>query len=144
MIKWLLGIPYEVAFWDAVYGNKRVLASTLAYAHYGRELCLPGFDAAAFLLRQPEPEKAVILDIGCGMSYMPGEYLLDEKGDKHTLNIHYIDPLASYYNQIAAKHNVHVPPVEFGMMEYISAFYPEHDVTLAIIQNALDHSAKPV
>jgi hypothetical protein len=29
-------------------------------------------------------------------------------------------------------------------MEYLSAFYPKHDVTLIIIQNALDHSADPV
>ena len=144
MIKWLLGIPYEVAFWESVYGNKKALKSMLAYSHYGRELSLDGFDAAQFLLQQPESEQAIILDIGCGMSYMPGEYILDEKGNKRTLNIHYIDPLADYYNRITEQHHVQVPAVEFGMMEYLSAFYPEHDVTLAIIQNALDHSANPV
>ena len=144
MLKWLLGIPYEVAFWDSIYGNKKALASTLAFSHYGRELCLDGFDAATFILQQPEPEKAKILDIGCGMSYLPGVFILDQKGQKRTLNIHYIDPLAAYYNEIAQHHHVQVPPVEFGMMEYLSAFYPEHDVTLAIIQNALDHSANPV
>ena len=144
MIKWLLGIPYEVAFWDSVYGNKKALASTLAFSHYGRELTLDGFDAREFILSQSEPDKAAILDIGAGMSYLPGEFILDEKGNKRTLNIHYIDPLAAYYNDIAAKHKVNVPKVEFGMMEYLSAFYPDHDVTLAIIQNALDHSADPV
>ncbi len=144
MIKWLMGIPYEVAFWDSIYRNKKALASTLAFSHYGRELTLDGFDAASFLLAQPAPEQAKILDIGAGMSYMPGEYILDETGTKRPLNIHYIDPLASYYNDIARERKVDVPEVEFGMMECLSAFYPEHDITLAIIQNALDHSANPV
>ena len=144
MIKWLLGIPYEVAFWEATYAHKKVLASTLAYSHYGRELTLNGFDAATFLLAQAQPEQAQVLDIGAGMSYMPGEFIVDKNGNKHPINIHYIDPLANYYNEIAAKHHVEVPQVEFGMMEHLSAFYPAHDVTLAIIQNALDHSANPV
>ena len=144
MLKWLLGIPYEVAFWDATYANKRVLASTLAFSHYGRELTLDGFDAAAFLLAQPHPEQAKVLDIGAGMSYMPGEFIVDKNGKNRSINILYIDPLANYYNEIAAKHHVEVPKVEFGMMEYLSAFYPEHDVTMALIQNALDHSANPV
>ena len=144
MLKWLLGIPYEVAFWDATYANKKVLAKTLAFSHYGRELSLDGFDAAGFLLAQAQPEEAKILDIGCGMTYMPGEFIVDEKGQQRQLNIHYIDPLANYYNDIAAEYHVQVPKVEFGMMEHLSAFYPEHDVTLALIQNALDHSANPV
>ena len=144
MIKWLLGIPYEVAFWKSTYGNKKVLESTLAFSHYGRELSLDGFDATSFLLKQQNPGDVKILDIGAGMSFMPGEFIIDRKGEKQPLNIHYIDPLADYYNQIAQHCHVDVPKVEFGMMEYLSAFYPEHDVTLAIIQNALDHSANPV
>jgi len=144
MIKWLLGIPYEVAFWESIYGNKKALTSTLAFSHYGRALSLDGFDAASFLMKQQEPEKAIILDIGAGMSYLPGEFIVTDQGKQLPLNIHYIDPLADYYNQIAQNHKVNVPKVEFGMMEYLSAFYPEHDVTLAIIQNALDHSANPL
>lgn len=144
MLKWLLGIPYEVAFWESTYANKKVLTSTLKFSHYGRELSLSGFDAAAFLLAQAQPEQAKILDIGAGMSYMPGEYIIDKNGNNLPINIHYIDPLANYYNDIAAKYHVEVPKVEFGMMENLSAFYPEQDVTLAIIQNALDHSANPV
>ena len=144
MLKWLLGIPYEVAFWEATYRNKKELNKLFAFSHYGEALTLDGFDATSFLLSQPKPEQAKILDVGSGMTYLPGEYIVDSKGKKISLNIRYVDPLANYYNQIAAKHHVEVPKVEFGMMEYLSAFYPEHDVTLAIIQNALDHSANPV
>ena len=144
MLKWLLGIPYEVAFWEATYRNKKELGKLFAFSHYGKALTLDGFDAAAFLLTQPKPENAKILDIGSGMTYLPGEYIEDAKGNTVSLNIHYVDPLANYYNQIAEKHYPSVPKVEFGMMEYLSAFYPEHDVTLAMIQNALDHSANPV
>ncbi len=144
MLKWLVGIPYEVAFWEATYRNKKELDKLFVFSHYGKALTLDGFDAAAFLLSQPKPEQAKILDIGSGMTYLPGEYIVDAKGNTVSLDIHYVDPLANYYNRIAEKHRPDVPKVEFGMMEYLSAFYPEHDVTLAIIQNALDHSANPV
>ena len=144
MLKWLLGIPYEVAFWEATYRNQKELDKLFAFSHYGKALTLDGFDATAFMLSQPKPKQAKILDIGSGMTYLPGEYVVDTEGNKIVLNIHYVDPLANYYNRISAKHRPDVPKVEFGMMEYLSAFYPEHDVTLAIIQNALDHSADPV
>lgn len=144
MLKWLMGIPYEVAFWESTYRNKKEQDNLFTFSHYGKALTLDGFDATTFLLSQPKPAQAKILDIGSGMTYLPGEFILDEKENKIALDIHYIDPLASYYNDIVAQYHVNVPKVEFGMMEYLSAFYPEHDVTLAIIQNALDHSASPV
>ena len=33
--------------------------------------------------------------------------------------------------------------IEFGMMEYLSDFYPEGNIDMVIIQNALDHSSAP-
>ena len=143
MKKWLSGIPYEVAFWESVYSNDRTFQSVMRFSHLGSPLSLNGFDAAAFLLAQPDPGQATILDVGCGMTFYPGDYLLVD-GEKLPLDIHYIDPLAEYYNRIARKTGRKVPQVEFGMMDYLSAFYPEHNVSLVIIQNALDHSANPM
>ena len=146
MNKWLLGIPYEVAFWEATYSNKQSLKSLFQFSHLGSQITLDGFDVRTFLLQQPKPFDAVILDVGAGMTFFPGNLLEDAQNQSQLkpINIHYLDPLAQYYNQIAEKHHVEVPKVEFAMMEYLSAFYPMHDVSLIIINNALDHSAQPV
>lgn len=143
MIQWLFGIPYEVAFWEATYENKKVREKLSRFSHYNSPIQLVGFDVQQFLLKQPNPTQATILDVGAGMTYLPGNYLTID-GKNQPLNLHYIDPLAAYYNQILAKYKVDRPEVEFGMMEYLSAFYPNHDVTLIMIQNALDHSSNPV
>ena len=144
MNKWLLGIPYELAFWESIYSNQKALRSVINFSHLGSAIHLDGFDVQAFLLSQPEPQKAVVLDVGCGMTFFPGNYLTLPDGTTAEVNLHYVDPLAEYYNLISQRHKVQVPMVEFGMMEYLSAFYPQSDVTLIIIQNALDHSANPV
>ena len=143
MIKWLLGIPYEVAFWESEYANKKEFASLMRFSHLGQPIHLDGFDVRAFLENQKTPSEAKILDVGCGMTFYPGDRVVINE-EVCPINIHYVDPLAHYYNKIAFDHHVSVPKVEFGMMEYLSAFYPEHDVTLIIIQNALDHSANPI
>lgn len=85
-----------------------------------------------------------MLDVGAGMTFHPGNYIMSETGVRKELDIHYIDPLAPYYNEISKKHNRNVPQVEFGMAEYLSAFHKEGSVSLVIIQNALDHSAIPM
>ncbi len=143
MVQWLFGIPYEVAFWEATYKNRKERQKLSLFSHYNSPIQLAGFDVQQFLQSQPNPAQATILDVGAGMTYLPGNYLTIE-GKNQPLNLHYIDPLAAYYNQILSKYKVDRPKVEFGMMEYISAFYPNHDVTLITIQNALDHSSNPV
>jgi hypothetical protein len=143
MVKWLFGIPYEIAFWDAGFRNAQTRKSLFAFSHYGQSIQLTGFDVEKFLLQQTNPTEVKILDVGCGMTYYPGDKLYVD-GEEKQINIHYIDPLAHYYNKILEKYKINRPNIEFGMMEYLSAFYPKHDVTLIIIQNALDHSADPV
>ena len=60
------------------------------------------------------------------------------------MDIHYVDPLAWYFNDILKRNNRNLPAITFGMMEYLSSFYPNHNIDLVIIQNALDHSSNPV
>ena len=143
MTNWLFGIPYEAAFWEAVYANPKERDKLFNFSHLGCPISLDGFDAAAFLLSRPQPEQALVLDVGCGMTFYPGDHILNGN-KKIPINIHYIDPLARYYNKIAEQNHVNVPKVEFGMLEYLSSFYPDHNVTLIIINNALDHSANPL
>lgn len=137
--KWTKGISYEVAFWSNVYRWKHTFDGMMNWSHYGREICLEGFDANSFLAAR---EKPVVLDVGCGMSYATGNYI-NHSGELLPLDIHYVDPLADYFNDILRRHHRQLPAIEFGMMEYLSSFYPEHDLDMIIIQNALDHSANP-
>lgn len=136
--KWLEGISYEVAFWNNVYRWPHTFQGMMGWAHYGSTICLEGFDANHFLLANDHPS---VYDVGSGMSYAVGDHL--EKGGKLIpLDIHYIDPLAFHFNRILKKYKKKLPPIEFGMTEYLSAFI--HDASLITIQNALDHSSAPI
>lgn len=139
--KWVNGIPYEVAFWNGIYRNKRALKSLMDWSKYNKEIELPGFDVDEYL-KQCERDgfsQPIILDVGCGMSYCSGNMWNGE-----TINLHYVDPLATYYNRILERNHQNLPAIEFGMMEYLSSFYPEKNVSLVLIQNALDHSSNPL
>lgn len=138
--RWMRGIPYEVAFWNNTYRWNRAFEGLMRWSHYGSTIRLEGFDANRYLSALDNP---VVLDIGAGMSYAPGNQLSID-GRQVPLDIHYIDPLAPYFNRILRCHRREMPNIEFGMMEYLSAFFPEGNVALAIIQNALDHSALPL
>jgi len=138
--KWIGGIPYEIAFWNNVYRWNITFKGMMGWSHFGSVIYLEGFDAGTFLKNKTKP---IVLDIGCGMSYATGNMI--ETSDKTTpLDIHYIDPLAPYFNKILKRQKRNLPKIEFGVMEYLSIFYPDHNIDLAIIQNALDHSSNPV
>jgi len=138
-INWIEGIPYELCFWKFSYRYKKRLSSLLEWSKWGKSMQLTGWNALDFLHALPIVNP-IILDVGCGMSYATGN--LDADGKE--LNIHYVDALATFFNEHKDKYASFLPSVEFGMMEYLSAFYPHHDVSLIIIQNALDHSANPI
>lgn len=136
--KWLEGISYEVAFWNNVYRWPHTFQGMMGWAHYGSAICLEGFDANHFLLADDHPS---VYDVGSGMSYAVGDHL-EKDGKLIPLDIHYIDPLAFHFNRILKKYKKKLPPIEFGMTEYLSAFI--HDASLITIQNALDHSSAPI
>lgn len=138
--QWIKGISYEIAFWNNVYRWKHTFQGMMQWSHYGKEIQLEGFNANNYLSAKDTP---LVLDVGCGMSYATGNYIRKESR-LAPLNIHYVDPLAPYFNQILRRHHKDLPEIECGMVEYLSSFYPHHDVDMIIIQNALDHSANPV
>ena len=133
------GIPYEVAFWNNTYRWRSAFEGLMNWSHLGRQISLEGFDANDYLSPLPSP---CVLDVGAGLSFAPGSFITVD-GQQRPLDIHYIDPLAAYFNRIARRHHRHVPLVEFGMMEHLSSC-PHHNVDLVIIQNALDHAANPL
>ena len=137
--KWLDGISYEVAFWNNVYRWPHTFKGMMGWADYGSVINLEGFDANSFLASEKDPK---VYDVGCGMSYAVGNNI-QKDGRMLPLDIHYVDPLAIHFNRILRKHGKQLPPIEFGMAEYLSAFV-HGDATLITIQNALDHSSAPV
>ena len=138
--KWTKGIAYEVAFWNNVCRWAHTFEGTMNWSGYGNTIQLEHFDVNDFLCQTDSPK---VLDVGCGMSYATGNYLT-KNGQQYPLDIHYVDPLAHYFNQILRRHHRELPDIDFGMMESLHDYYPEHDVALVIIQNALDHSAYPL
>jgi len=122
----------------------------MGWSNHCQIIKLENFNCNRFLTScQTEPN---VLDIGCGMSYTTGNYIKPENGAQRAVNIHYVDPLAPFFNDILKRYSSRIkkrlgymlPDIEFGMVEYISSFYPHNTVDLAIIQNALDHSALPI
>ena len=132
--QWMGGVSYEVAFWNGYLSvernRKAVLERVTSKNGIGQPL---GIDAA--LLN----EDFKVLDVGCGMAYHNSPYI-----DGHRIDLHYVDPLAHFYNDIAASKKLPVPEIEFAMVEYLSAFYAKGSVDLVLIQNALDHCFQPI
>lgn len=138
--KWFSGIPYELAFWSSIYRGKKPRYWLIKLSELNKEISLHNFDVKKFLeSMMTVNDSPIVLDVGCGMSYYVGNKLKDKD-----LDIRYVDPLAPFYNRILDRYNVDTPRIEFGMMEYMSSFYPKGNVSLIIIQNALDHSANPI
>ena len=135
MKNWINGIPYEIAFWEGVYSNKKSIEGLFRWSKYNKEIELAGFNVKQFLSQK---KNQIIVDAGCGMSYCNGDKL-----DGKQLNIYYIDPLAPFYNRIIEKKKLDLPKITFGFIEYLSAFIPQK-VSLIIVQNALDHSKNPI
>jgi SAM-dependent methyltransferase len=136
MTDWFNGIPYEIAFWKGIYRNKKERENLFSFSNYLSDIRLTNFDVAAFLETKENP---IVVDVGCGLSFAPGETLHGKR-----LDMHYVDPLATFYNRITRKYKLDLPEVEFGLIEFLSGFFPQRNLSLIIVQNALDHSADPV
>lgn len=135
MNNWINGIPYEIAYWESTYSNKKRLESLFKWSKYNKEIELNNFDVKPLLCQKENP---IIVDAGCGMSFSNGDKL-----DGKQLNVFYIDPLAPFFNKIIEKKKLDLPKITFGFIEYISAFVPDK-ASLIIVQNALDHSNDPI
>ena len=138
--QWVEGIPYEVAFWNNLYRWNDTFEGVLNWSRLGKPLELEGLDAQQFLSTFEAP---IVLDVGCGLSYAMGDQLITPEGTR-LLDVRYIDPLAFYYNEIIQRHHRNMPPIQFGMMEYLTANVEPNSVALVMIHNALDHSANPI
>lgn len=137
--RWIKGIPCEITFWNNVYIHKKWRDWFLHGYRLGHDINLHNFDAKSFLKNLDSHKKNIVIDLGCGLSYMTGNMI-----DGTPIDIQYVDPLADYYNDIIKRTKVKAPLIKFGMMEYISSFYNKDEVALIIIQNALDHSENPI
>lgn len=139
--QWLSGIPYEIAFWNNVFRWDSTFNGMMGWSKFGRNIQLDGMDVTTLL---NDCENPTILDIGCGLSFANGDNFTSTNGEEKHLDLHYIDPLADYYNVIKRRHNRNLPDIEFGMMEHISTTWKGPKASLCIICNALDHSSSPM
>ncbi len=132
--QWMGGVCYEVAFWNGYLSTERNKKAVLERAASKDGIEQPfGIEASCLT-----PDFKV-LDVGCGMAYHNSPYI-----DGHQIDLHYVDPLAHFYNHIAASKKLTLPEIEFAMVEYLSAFYEKESVDIVLIQNALDHCFQPV
>lgn len=135
MKNWVNGIPYEIAYWESLYSNKKRIESLFSWSKYNKEIELTNFDVKQFLSQKDNP---TVVDAGCGMSFSNGNILNGKQ-----INVFYIDPLSPFFNKIIEKKKFDLPKITFGFIEYLSTFLP-NKVSLVIVQNALDHSKNPL
>lgn len=136
MNNWINGIPYEIAFWSSIYNNTKSRNKLFQWTQINCGINERLLNLDEFLF---DKKQSTVLDVGCGMSFRT-KFLLQG----HEVNLHYIDPLADFFNKIAIKKKVNVPTIRFGILEYLSAFYAAETSPLIFIFNALDHSHDPI
>lgn len=136
---WIDGVSYEAAFWQGYLSNKKNLRHICEKVKTDRNIRLTGLEPGDLCFDKDKADDFTILDVGCGMVYANGCCI-----DGTAADMRYVDPLAGIYNEISDKMNADLPAVEFGMIEYLSSFYPEQNASLIIVQNALDHCFDPV
>lgn len=136
--RWVTGIPYEVAFWRSYYRRRKSREALLSWSQLGKECALDNFDIVSFI-KGIDRQDPVIVDVGCALSYMFSN-LIDGK----VYHVRYVDPLASFYNNILDDYSLDYPRITFGMGETLNLIFLHDSVTLFHIRNALDHSVKPM
>lgn len=134
--KWLEGIPYEVAFWQSYYSNKKRRKDLFSWSMYGKSCELDHFDIDSYIRSLDSNPK--IIDVGCALSYMFGNIINNIPHD-----IIYIDPLSVFYNRILDKYKIDRPRIKFGLLESLSILYDNNSIDFIHIRNALDHSQDP-
>lgn len=138
LTRWLGGIPYEVSFWESYYDNKKRRKELFEWSCYDKPFDLENFDIHKYIhnLNIDNPQ---VIDVGCSLSYVLGNII-----DGKMRSILYVDPLASFYNQILDRQKLSLPRIVFGMIETLSLSFMKDSVDFIHVRNALDHSFNPL
>lgn len=136
--KWLKGIPYEVAFWQSYYGNKKRRKELFGWSLFNKQCELDEFDIDTFI-QNCKSSSPRLLDVGCALSYAFGNIINGEEA-----NVCYVDPLAPFYNKILNRYKIERPYITFGMIESLSASFDMNSIDFIHVRNALDHCSNPL
>ena len=136
-LRWLKGIPYEIAFWKSYYSHPKSLEALYSWSDYGKKCALDNFDIQKFLSQSGS--RPVMVDVGCALSYVLGTEF-----DTPATELHLIDPLARFYNGILDSTRNDRQRLREGMIELLSTLYEPGSVDVVHVRNALDHCANPM
>lgn len=139
--RWLQGIPYEVAFWQAWYSTRSHLAQLYSWSLYDKPCVLPGFDIDRFYLKWVEAgiNEPVVADVGCALNYTFGNVIAGR-----LRKVLYIDALAPFYNRILEYRKIDRTRISFGMVEGLTSTLGLGSAHFIHVSNALDHCADPM
>jgi len=138
MMEWKLGVASESAFWDTWMQQRGGEWPEDFRKRFNPETPLDPWVAAA--ARSLGKEDLSILDVGSGP--VPG---IGYKLKGIALRITAVDPLASIYKGLLARHRLN-PPIApiFAPAEELSSFFEPNSLDIAHCRNALDHSFDPL
>ena len=136
---WINSLDSEINFWL----NSVAKDSGVWHFDYKKRLSNTSFtalDGSVAYIAETLPDKATIMDIGCGLVTMFGSDYKEKK-----FHIEPVDPLAFVYEEINRKYaNANYPHSKFGLFEFLSYFHEKEHADLIIINNALDHCIDPL
>jgi SAM-dependent methyltransferase len=138
LTEWKQGIPSETLFWDGWMEERGGQWSGDFQRRFDAETPLDPWLAAA--ARSLSKEEVSILDVGSGPAPVIGYKL-----EGVALRITAVDPLASIYANLLARHELN-PPITpmFAPAEELSSFFEPNSFDIAHCRNALDHSFDPL
>src|SRR6516164_9162357 len=138
MMEWKLGVASESAFWDTWMQERGGEWPEDFRKRFDPETPLDPWVAAA--ARSLGKEDLSIVDVGTGA--VPG---IGYKLEGIALRITAVDPLASIYKGLLARHRLN-PPIApiFAPAEELSSFFEPNSLDIAHCRNALDHSFDPL
>jgi SAM-dependent methyltransferase len=138
LIEWKQGIPSESLFWDRWMQERGGQWPEEFRQRFDPETPLDPCIAA--IARGMDKPEVTILDVGSGPAPATGYKL-----EGTALRITAVDPLASIYKNLLARHRLS-PPVAptFAPAEELSSFFEPNSFDIVHCRNALDHSFDPL
>jgi len=138
LMEWKKGIPSESLFWDRWMQERGGQWPEEFRQRFDPETPLD--PCIAEIARGVSKPEVTILDVGSGPAPATGYKL-----EGTALRITAVDPLASIYKNLLARHGLS-PPVapRFAPAEELSSFFEPNSFDIVHCRNALDHSFGPL
>jgi SAM-dependent methyltransferase len=136
--RWERGLEHERTFWENWVAAEGAAWPDDFAMRFDRTLHLQPHVRCHLV--EPLANLVRVLDVGAGPASVLGKQL-----DNHDLQLVAVDPLASFFDELLARHDL-APPVRTSTAdgEKLTDVFDEATFDLAYARNSVDHSYEPI